>query len=282
MGRKVIFEIATDNIAGKVNPQCELSILVGMGSLSYCITDAQQQLLLLRDYDTSDFKVLGEFFLQDEYFRQSYRAIRIAVAAPAFTFLPARLYNPAEKTTYLQHLTATDREMAFRNDDIKTLAATNVYALRRDTVETLQKHLPGARIFHIATAITAGLLAHEALAAHTTSLHIHIHEGKLFLLLLHKKELQFVNVFSYQSARDFLYYVMLVFDQFKLDPEETPAFIAGQLIKDSEIYPLLYRYIRQLQFLPMPAFIQNGDKLREPHLYFNLFGVTRCGKDVSY
>ncbi|MBK7873861.1 MAG: DUF3822 family protein [Saprospiraceae bacterium] len=44
-----------------------------------------------------------------------------------------------------------------------------------------------------------------------TTLLLHVIIGKLIWDLFQEKSLQFINLFNYQSAKDFLYYVMLRF-----------------------------------------------------------------------
>ena len=71
---------------------------------------------------------------------------------------------------------------------------------------------------------------------------------------------------------------MLVFNQFDLTVEETPVFLSGQLMEDSEIYRLLVRYVKKLQFLDPPAFFQYGTKLAHhpKYLYFDLLCLLLC------
>ncbi len=277
MGGKIKLQISEDNIAGRINLQCELSILIGVDSLSYCIIDQQRQVLLVRECDLSGFKQLGDFFLQDEYLRQSYQNVRTAMVSPYFTFVPNRLYNTAEKRTYLQQISPLSNDMDVRSDEIKSLSVTNVYAIQRDRLDTVRKYLPNSKICHITTALLHGLLSKSKVdTGH--SVHIHLNSSRLTMILLDGQSLQFINSYNYQSAKDFLYYVMLVFDQFKLNPEEIPAFVSGHLIKDSEIYPLLHRYLRQLNFISPPDFLNIGKNWKDqpPHLFFDLFSVSLC------
>lgn len=277
MGGKIKLQISETNFADRINPQCELSILIGMDSLSYCISDSQRQVLLIRECDLSGFKQLGDFFLQDEYLRQTYQNVKTVIISTIFTFVPNRLYNTAEKRTYLQHVTPLKEDMNVRSDELKLLSVTNVYAIERDRLDTIQKYLPGSKVFHVTTALLQGLLSKSSPEGGQV-VHIHIHSGGMTLVLLDGKSLQFVNSFLYQSAKDFLYYVMLVFDQFKLNPEETPAYISGHLIKDSEIYPLLHRYLRKLDFISPPDFLNIGNIWNDqrPHFFFDLFSISLC------
>ena len=279
MGKKISFDVVEDQFARQVSPQNELSILLGMDSLSYMITNLQRQPLLLRAYqftpDSPPEEAYADAIAQDDYLKAAYQKIRIAAVSPIFTLVPERLYNPAEKRTYLQEIANLSYDKDIRSDELRAAQARLVYALPQTMTNLIQNQWMGGQLFHATTAFLAGLLQRVSTPAAPT-LYLQVYSGWLVAALVEGKNLLFVNSFQYLDAKDFLYFVLLVFDQYKLTPEETPVCITGQLIEQSEIYPLLRRYIRQVQFLPPPDFIQLGTKLQQQPTYFhfNLFGLT--------
>ncbi|WP_296386943.1 DUF3822 family protein, partial [Winogradskyella sp.] len=70
------------------------------------------------------------------------------------------------------------------------------------------------------------------------------------LLVVDKSKLLLFNVFEYNSKEDFIYYVLFVFEQLKLDVETTPVNLSGNIDKDDEIYNTLYTYVRHIDFMP--------------------------------
>ncbi|MFN7116397.1 MAG: DUF3822 family protein [Saprospiraceae bacterium] len=277
MGKKINFEIVEDQFVRQISPQNELSILLGVDSLSYMISSPQRQALLLRDFQLTDGQsAFLDLIAQDEYLHAAYRAVRIAAVSPFFTLVPERLYNPDEKSVYLQDMANISYAKDIRADELRTAQARLVYALPQEITNLVQKQLTGGQLFHAVTAFLSGLL-HLGNAPATPTLYLHINSNWLLAALIEHKKLLFVNTFHYQNAKDFLYYVLLVLDQYNLTPEVTPTFITGQLIEQSEIYPLLRRYLRTLQFLPSPDFLQFGTKWQQQptYFYFNLFGLTQ-------
>ena len=85
----------------------------------------------------------------------------------------------------------------------------------------------------------------------------------------------FSNQFPFATEKDFLYYVMLVYSQFKLNPEETPLHISGQLVRESAIFKNLYRYIRNISFLNISDTHQLNKHLTEhpSYFYFDLLAI---------
>lgn len=271
----VRLEIIEDQFSKYATNQNELSILIGMDSLSYIVTNANRDVLLLRECALAG-TALGDFFLTDEYLRLSYKNIKAAIFAPTFTFIPDRLYNIAERQTYLQQITSFDTRMDVRADNLPAIKANNVYAVEPDRLDTVRKYTGGGKIFHATTALLQSLIAFNEKRGRTVF--IHVTDGKLILTLLEGANLLFSNVFSYQSAKDFLYYVMLIFEQFKLAPEEVAAYASGQLLEDSEIFQTVQSYLNKLSFLPLPHFLNFSQKWQQhqPHFFADLFGLTQC------
>ncbi len=283
-GRKVNLEVIEDHFSGQLPIGSELSILIGMDSLAYMVTDASRQLLALRGYqlllETGDTLVqqVEALLQQDAYLRSNYEATRVALPSRAFTLVPDRLYNPLEKPAYLQALaiapTATE---TLRTDDLPACFAKNIYIADSPLLNVLGKYLPSARCYHDVTAWLIGLMRSlEAPSGYRV--YLQVYPGTLQLALLEGTQLLFVNAFSYQSAKDFLYYTLLLFDQFNLEPTETPVFMCGWLIENSEVYPMLFRYLEHLHFLPPPPYLQLGPKWSKQPAYFfhNLFGLVCC------
>lgn len=254
-----------------------------MDSFAYMVSDDQQQVLALRDYaleakrQGERLQELEELISRDRYLKPSHRNIRIGFVGKAATFIPERLFNPLEKQNYLRQLTDIGPETNVRADDLLHYHAKIVYAIDRPVESLLRNHFAGGRIFHIHSALLSGLWE-VSIPQGTERLIANVHDRSAQVVLLRGRELVFANLFGYESAKDFLYFVMLAYDQFNLDPEKTPLQLCGRLVQDSEIYRLLYRYVRNLQFLQPPAFLRLGEKLgKEPrHFYFDLLSLVFC------
>lgn len=274
---KARLEIVEEHFSRQVTTLSDLSVLIGVDNLTFAITNAEQQLLFLREYpfiEKDDH--LRDVFAQDDLLRLSYNRVRVAVMTPIFTLVPERLYNPVERRTYLQEIASLNYEMEIKADEIASASVRLVYGIKRHLQDDIQKELPSAKISHALTAFLSGLLARQNVPV-ASAVYLQVYSGWLVAVVMEGKNLLFANIFNYQSAKDFLYYVLLLFDQYNLVPEQTPVYIGGQLVENSEIYPLLQRYLRALHFLSAPEFLQMGTKFQQqpPHFYFNLLSIIK-------
>ena len=101
----------------------------------------------------------------------------------------------------------------------------------------------------------------------------------MYVFVFEDKGLLFSNAFPYQSAKDFIYFLLLPYQQFGLKPGKTPVYLSGQLVEDSEIYREALRYLKGPRFVEPPAFFHLGSRInQEPrHFYFDLLGLSLCG-----
>jgi len=279
------FEISESDFSRKLSSNYELSILHRMDSFVFMATDQQQRLLLLRDcrletsVDNPGARVeeLQRYIAQDSFLRQSFRSIRMGIVTEKYTLIPNRLFNPQEKNTYLEQITILPDDWQTKSDDLNGLAAQNVYAYPTKMLQFAREHFPGSRIYHIASAF---LLAHRSLPdlLNGQKVFAHIWNRQFQLIYYEGRELQFVNMFSYHSSNDFIYYLMLLFDQFDLDPQTVPVYLSGQINTDSEIYRLLTRYVQEVATMPAPAFLSLGKAFHAnpAYHYYDLFALLPC------
>ncbi|MFK8104021.1 MAG: DUF3822 family protein, partial [Saprospiraceae bacterium] len=109
---KISFEIFEDQFLVNSTQSYNLSILVGMDRFSYLISNNQQQVLGLRSYlypepsqNVAALKTaLHNVFLEDKLLQLSYQKTTIACWYPKNTYVPNRLFQAENKSTYLEKM----------------------------------------------------------------------------------------------------------------------------------------------------------------------------------
>lgn len=92
-----------------------------------------------------------------------------------------------------------------------------------------------------------------------------------------RRNLLFYNAFRFEKPNDLLYFALLAYDQFRLDPAEIPLTVSGNLPEDSEIYRTLYRYVRAIRFasLPEKMVLPEGVENLPQHFWFDLSNLRQ-------
>lgn len=250
-----------------------------MGSFDYAVLDGQQAILALRSYaldqalDTASLKALVG---QDYSLRSPYRNIRVGYASPEQALLPARLYEPAQKRAYLEQTARLPEGHSFRADELSGFEARLVYSLPSGLEDQLRSTFAGCRLFHLGTALAEGQRKLGRGAGQGQAVFLHLRGGFVFVSVLDGLNLLFFNAFRYESAKDFVYYALLAYDQCSLNPATQPAYLSGPLLEDSEIYRMAGRYIKQLIFVDPSAYFQFAGPFKEQpgYLHFDLLSLS--------
>ena len=276
-------DIIEYSFSSKSTLSYELSLLIGSDSVYYMVNDAQLNVLALKSFhldhkkDKTQLSIFKDAFFDDFLLKEPYRVTKIVVATPHFTLVPNKFYNDEQRQLYFENLTDIATTDVFEADSLKNIDFKNVYALDAAILKFVQSTFPLAKRFHVFSALIQGCQK----IAETRQGHqvfANIRDGFIQILFFDGKDLVFANAYAFQAPQDLIYYLMMVYEQFKLNPENIPLSISGAMTEDSDIYKYIYRYIRQVQFIPAPPYFRLGHEFTgiPQHFYFDLFSIKLC------
>ncbi|MBR9919191.1 MAG: DUF3822 family protein [Bacteroidetes bacterium] len=282
----IAFDFIDEQFSKAQAPQCELSILIGMDSLCYFIANHDRKVLLLRRYnyrnDISQFsKLVGpvqEIMASDKQLQLTYRQTRLGFLNTKSTLVPDRLFNERQKASYLRNMVRTDVDEQLFASPIPGFQSVLVYALPGELVRAVQKALPGVQLQHAASG-QLNFLSRNNESADTKQVFINVHNNLLQLFLMDGAKLLMYNTFEFRTSRDFVYYVLLVYDQFELATDKVPIHLSGYILENSEIFQLLFRYVKDVKRADPGRHLHLAGHLRtQAHMYMDLF----CLSPVSF
>ena len=286
MGR-INQEIIEFAFSAKSTATYELNVLIGHDSLYFMVLDAQLNVLALKpfhsDYmpDKSTASLLKDVFFEDVSLKSSYRITKIAYMTPHFTFVPQKFYTDAHKDVYLDQQAPRSEQNVVLADGLKDLPFKNVHLIDKQLLMTIQAIFPQAHTFHFMSPLILGC---QKIAEWRTGHQVfaNVRDSHVHILFFDGKDLMFANSFGYKSAKDVLYFILNVYEQFKLNPENIPLSLSGSLTEDSDIFKYIYKYIRHLSFISTPPYFNFGHQFAgvPQHFYFDLFSVKLCEPTV--
>lgn len=262
----------------------QLSILLGMDSLVYSIYDNENnKLLVLKSVSfssgqtASQSNALKEIFDKEDFLQSSYSKVRVVHFSQNASLVPSRLYNENESEVYLSELISGPIEESVQVDDLDSLKMKIVYQVENQLLKTVNAKFTDFQLFHISTPFLLGCL--KTFPELTKESAFACFENESFQLALFSQgELLLYNSYECKSASDVLYFVLLAYEQYGFDPNVNPLYLAGQIVTDSDIFKILYRYIADLNFLPVPSFVTFGKGAAsvDPNFYFPLHSTLLC------
>lgn len=257
-----------------------------MDRFSYAILNGEKKLLALKSYllnadlDASQplQPALQEIFLEDNILKLSFQNIYVGVVNNKSTFVPNRFFQASDSTTYLKNQFSTLEEHQIFIDELEGVDAKNIYAFEQEVIYLVKGFLPSAKFFHNTTSVLYGFMKNQN-GSNEKNVYVNVKGDHLQIALLEGKNLIFFNSYPYQTEHDFIYHVMLIYNQFKLSPESTTAHVSGQITEDSKLFRIIYRFIKDVKLLKIPSTVYFGKNAEgiPPHFYFDLFSLELCG-----
>ncbi len=256
-----------------------------MDRFSYAILDDENHLVALKSYlINADLKAskklhpaLQEIFIEDEVLKLPFQKKTVGFINNKITFVPNKFYQSEEVDTYLSKQARSIESDQVFVDDVEIMKAKNVYAFDQEVYFLVKGYLPNARFIHNATSVLQGFFSNQNDIS-GKKVYVNVKGDHMQIALLNNQELVFYNSFAFQNEQDFIYHVMLVYNQFGLSIESNPVVLSGQITKDSKIYRMLFRYINKIQFSAAPSGIQLGANYQgiPSHFFFDLFSLGLC------
>ena len=279
MGR-INQEIVEYSFSPKLSALYNLNVLLGADSVYYTVSDADDKILVLKSYHNDGKKnstisnLLKDVFFEDPILNSVYKSVKVGFSTPHQTLVPRKFYIEAEKPLYLKNLTEEDSRNMIDSDSIDTLDLVNVYSAEKNLISLIQAIFPKAKYYHNTTSL---LLGFERTAKHSQvpQVFANIRDNCVQIFFFTQQKPVLANVFPFKTSQDIIYHILLVYEQFKLNPDETPLVLSGTVTQDSDIYRYIYRYIRHVNFISIPNSLHLGQQFTgiPQHFYFDLFSL---------
>jgi hypothetical protein len=231
----------------------DLSVSINPDGLSFSVS-RQGKLLLLKDYRFSKIhspRLLSEKIkgiLQKEFANEpAFSKVTVVVANNRFITIPAPLYDERNAKELLQlNCEPEDNEEVF-NDYLKTPEAYNVYAVSKDLYQEIYHHFGKVRTIHQVSVLINTLLEKYKNTTENILL-LNVNSLNFEIILVSDNKLRFCNSFHYHKNEDIVYYLLFVCEQLKLNPEHVKLKLSGEVTADSELYRMLFEYLRNIEF----------------------------------
>lgn len=193
------------------------------------------------------------------------------------TFIPYALFYEDEKQKYLSFNVDIEREEEVLTEKMNTLKSYCVFAIPGQLHYALLKHLKEPSIHHYASALTESLSKHLIeTGTKERTLHISFQRNIFFVHLYKGSELQFYNVFSFESPDEFIFYLLNVTGQLKINHAKTPLFLTGDIDPNIELYKQLKKHFSKISHIDIPYYYSFPPEFKELpfHVYHVLFSMA--------
>ena len=212
--------------------------------------------------------------------QKQWKTVRIAIKSQQFTLLPATLFDVNAREEYLQLNAELDTASELVHDYAHPrLELINVFTVPSKLQAWAEAHFETAELefVHQTSSLMEGFL-HAAERSARPQLYVYVDKNYVTLVVLHDSRLEFCNSFYFSSQEDFIYFILFVLQEKKMNPDQDQVHVWGELMVHSELFEVLRKYIRNVQFGKRPTgvgYSYRFDALFE-HRNFDMYSLHFC------
>ncbi len=257
-----------------------LSIQISLDGFSFCIyAPISQTYLTFQHYDfglqhnTPDqlLKLVQTIFDENNLLNQDYKKVNIIHQNELATLVPEEFFDEDCAKDYLKNNIKVLNNDFVSHDLLKNESAALVYIPYVNINNFIFSKFGAFEYFHSAT-LFIDLKNKLEQNMHQTKCYIHVHPHSFDVLVYKASSLIFFNHFNFQTAADFIYYVLFVMEQLELSPNEIETELSGEIEQDSELFKTAFQYIRNIRFynIPNPKLSASFDEISRHSNYIDL------------
>ncbi len=237
----------------------KLSIQVSLNGLSFCIVDTIANSIVQfervsfdQELNPYELKKRLKAFLKDfKLHKKEFEEVVVIHRNSLFSFIPSALFDENELANYLKF-------------NVKILANDHIVFDEISNYDLINTYVPFVNINNYLFDLfgeftykhTGTVMVEALLKAHGQSseiiCYVYLCDRQMEITVLSAKQLLLYNSFQYDSAEDFLYYLLFTLEQLKLDTESIKMRLFGDVELEDQYYNAAFQYIQHLSLFVPP------------------------------
>lgn len=216
----------------------------------------------------------NHLFLKANFWNQIY----VSIQNTPFTLVPNEHFEEPYMSKYLKPTAKIAEDDYIFSYEQVSIEAQNIFVVQRDLVNWFKEVVyPSSHVIftHQSTAFIEGIFKGN-LHSSPVQVHILVENRNLTIAVKRGNVLEFLNAFTFYTAQDFVYFVIFIIDELRLDPKTCPIYLYGNITTRSSIFDLIYRYVHHIIFIkdefPQLKFSQDFESISQ-HQYFDTFSM---------
>jgi hypothetical protein len=231
-----------------------LSVKVSLNGLSFCIIDESKSSVVFAKLISFDQKITAEKLLDkithcfntEETLKHSFDKVSVIHDNNIQTVVPKALFNEKNLADYLKYSVKLLQTDFIAYENLATIEAVNVYVPYVNVNNYIFERFGSFEYKHSSTILLNTLLKNDY-SKEGLGIYVNVKTSDFDLIITKNKTLLLHNKFEYQTAEDFIYYILFTMEQLELNPNEMPLEIFGNISTQSELYKILYKYVRYVE-----------------------------------
>lgn len=224
-------------------------------------------------------KQLLESFISEQFKRILFKKTTVLYVTSKTTLVPDAVFDAAQIKTFFEFNHFKEEDESIEYSFIRNGAMYMLYSIPQWIKDVVLQKIPNANFApHFCSIIDSILLLNKNKTT-LSKVYINIEQDFFDVMVINNGNLLLFNSFAYSNSKDFMYFLMNVYEQLKLNPEVNPITCMGLISIDSEIIDQARQFVRNINFISyrdeMQRFSYVFDEVSLVH-YVSLINSVSC------
>ncbi|MEN8139352.1 MAG: DUF3822 family protein [Bacteroidota bacterium] len=233
----------------------ELSIQLKLDGFSFSILNSDiNKIVAIVGYHFDNVKhpvqlleKVKEIYNSSSLLKMNFKDVKISHVNQISTLVPVPLFDDDNLQSYLNFNQKLLENEFLTYEIIEPLEIANIYSPFIEVNDYLFEKYGEFVFKHFSSVLIENLLEKNN-SNQALKMFVHVQKSQFEIVIIENKKLLHYNSFSYQNKEDFVYYILFVAEQLKINPEEFDLELYGEIEPYSELYSLVYKYVRNVSF----------------------------------
>lgn len=234
-----------------------LSIQLSLDGFSFCVYIPHSlEVVYFCSYEFIDnqnkspykqLELVESLFEKEPILNNQFNNVHVTHLNNLVAQVPKPIFNSDDLTSYLKYTVKVLENDYITFDEIKNTEIVTVYIPFVNINNFLFDKYGSFSYQHSSSILIEKLISQNKNLSKTTCF-VNVNTSIFEIVVLKNNSLILYNLFNFKTKEDFIYYILFVSEQLGLNPEEFELYLMGDIDKDSELYSIVYKYIRHVQF----------------------------------
>jgi len=232
-----------------------LSIQLKLDGFSFSILNQElNKVVAIVDYKFDDVKHplqllenIKSIYENDTLLGMEFVEVKVSHVNNISTLVPVALFDDDKLRSYLEFNQKLLENEYITYDIIASNEIANVYSPFTVVNDFLFEKYGEFTFKHFSSVLIENFLEQSA-TNQEMKFFVNVFSNQFEIVVVENKKLILYNSFTYTTKEDFVYYILFVAEQLKQNPEDFDLELYGEIEPYSEIYTLLYKYVRNVYF----------------------------------
>ena len=261
----------------KDTTKSSLSIQFSLDGFSFCTNNVNNEAYHFSSYQFLEtlnspeliLEKIKQVFESEKSLHKDFEKVTVIHHNNLNSLVPNEYFLESSLKDYLKYSVRTIASDLIVFDDLDFLTSKNVYIPYVNINNFLFQNFGEFEFRHHSSILLEKLFLNSN---HEMNFFVNVSRSIFDVVVIKESKLLYHNIFDYETKEDFIYYILFALEQLGLTPEKTLVTLTGDIETSTDLYKILFTYIKNINFLESNNPIFKSQEILSNHSNIILLG----------